>query len=58
LVINAVDNAVVPDSNPVQLAMTLELTRAPGARVLAEPVKGDADATLDVERERAKLSGR
>ena len=58
LVINAVDNAVVPDSNPVQLFMSLKLPRATGTRGLAEPVKSDADATPDVERESAKLSGR
>ena len=58
LVINAIDNAVVPDANPVQLLMSLKLTRATGARSLAEPIKSDADATPGVERESAKLSGR
>ena len=38
--------------------MSLKLTRATGARGLAEPIKSDADATPGVERESAKLSGR
>jgi len=58
LVINAVDNAVVPNSHPVQLLMSLKLTRVAGAGGLAEPVKSDADATPDIDRKRAKLSGR
>jgi hypothetical protein len=48
----------MPDANPVQLFLSLKLTRATRARGLAEPVKSDADATPDVERESAKLSGR
>jgi hypothetical protein len=51
-------NAVEPDSNPVQLFMHLKLTRATGTRSLAEIVKRDTNATPDVERESAKLSGR
>jgi hypothetical protein len=38
--------------------MSLKLTRAAGAGDLAEPVKNDADATPDIERKSAKLSGR
>jgi hypothetical protein len=58
LVINAGDNAVVPDANPVQLFMSLKLTCTTGARGLAEPNKSEAAATPEVERKSAKLSGR
>jgi len=37
LVINAVDNAVVPDSHPVQLFMSLKLTRATGRGAWRSP---------------------
>ncbi len=55
---NSVDNAVVTYANPVQLLMSLKLTNAAGAGDLAESFKSDADATPDIEREGAKLSGR
>ena len=58
LVIQSIDNAVVTYANPVQLLMSLKLMNAAGAGGLAEPFKSDADATPDIEREGAKLSGR